>query len=66
MSKIIKLHQVIQKTSLSKSSIYNYIQTNDFPKQLSLGKRGVGWLESSIEQWIEDRVSASQTTQMGM
>ncbi len=60
MSKIIKIHEVIQKTSLSKSSIYAYISTNDFPNQISLGPRCVGWLESDIDAWIEQCISESK------
>jgi len=60
MSNIIKLPEVIRKTSLSKSSIYIFISNNDFPKQIYLGKRCVGWLESDIEQWINDRIAVSK------
>ena len=60
MSKILKLPEVIQKTTLCRSSIYNFIAANTFPKQISLGPRAVGWLESDIDQWIDDRLTESK------
>jgi predicted DNA-binding transcriptional regulator AlpA len=31
-----------------------------FPKQIALGIRAVGWLESEIDQWLALRISARQ------
>lgn len=55
MSKIIKLPDVTERCALSRSSIYAYIQSNKFPKPISLGERAVGWLESEISSWIAER-----------
>ncbi|PCJ48333.1 MAG: transcriptional regulator [Gammaproteobacteria bacterium] len=60
MSRLIKLNDVIRKTSLSKSSIYSFISKGTFPKQVSIGLRGSAWQESDIEQWINDRVAESK------
>lgn len=60
MSKIIKLPKVIEKTALSKTSIYTFISEGTFPKQISLGERCVGWVESDVENWINDRVEISR------
>ncbi len=62
MNKIIKLHEVIQITSLSKSSIYSFISNNGFPRQISLGPRCVGWVESDVEAWICDRIADSKNS----
>lgn len=58
--RIIRLPSVIQKTGLSRSSIYLRIAQGDFPKSISLGVRAVGWLEQDIEQWLDERISASK------
>ncbi len=55
MSKILKLPDVMERCALSRSSIYSYIQSNNFPKPISLGERAVGWLESEICGWIAER-----------
>jgi len=55
MTKIVKLPEVMALTSLSRSSIYSFISKNDFPPQIRLGERSVGWMVSEIENWIEKR-----------
>ena len=56
---ILRLAHVKQRTGLSRSSIYNGVKQGTFPAQISLGPRAVGWLESSIDQWIQSRVALS-------
>lgn len=56
---ILRLALVKQRTGMSRSSIYNGIKEGTFPHQISLGPRAVGWLESSIDQWIQHRVELS-------
>lgn len=56
---ILRLAHVKQRTGLSRSSIYNGIRQGTFPHQIPLGPRAVGWVESSINDWIADRVRLS-------
>ena len=56
---VLRLALVKQRTGLSRSSIYNGIKQGTFPAQISLGPRAVGWLESSIDDWIESRIALS-------
>jgi len=60
-NKIIRLPAVKEKTGLSRSSIYLRMTKDDFPKSISLGDRAIGWLESDIEQWLEDKIAASKS-----
>ncbi|MBF4433262.1 AlpA family transcriptional regulator [Vibrio anguillarum] len=55
--KVIRLKEVIELTGLSKSTIYRLTESNKFPKQLSLGERSVGWLESEVKEWLENRIN---------
>ena len=57
---IIRLPRVIQKTGLSRSTIYALLSRGEFPQQIKLSPRTMGWLESDIELWITGRVAASQ------
>ena len=59
-NKIIRLPAVKEKTGLSRSSIYLRMTKGEFPHSISLGDRAVGWLESHVEQWLEDKISASR------
>ena len=60
-NKILKLPEVMDATGLSRSSIYSHINQNTFPKAVPLGKRAVGWLQSEIDQWINQRAQSRGT-----
>jgi prophage regulatory protein len=57
-NKIIRLHQAIEKTGLSRSTIYTLIKSGDFPRQIHLSPRAMGFLESELDAWIAGRVAA--------
>ncbi len=54
---VIKLTAVEQKTALKRTQIYQKIAAGEFPKQIRLGPKAVGWLESEINSWIAARVA---------
>lgn len=56
---ILKLPAVSARTGLSRSSIYSFMAEGHFPRQIFLGSRSVGWLESEINSWINSRITAS-------
>jgi len=56
----LRLPQVKQTTGLSKSTIYARISEGTFPKQILLGPRLVVWVESDIQNWISEQVSAAR------
>lgn len=54
---ILRLPNVKQRTGLSRSSIYAAVKSGVFPRPVSLGARSVGWLDSTIDEWIHQRSS---------
>ena len=58
--KLLRLPQVKQTTGLYKSTIYARITEGTFPKQIPLGPRLVVWVESDIQNWIAEQVSAAR------
>jgi prophage regulatory protein len=60
---ILKRTQVQARTGISRSGIYQKMADGEFPKSISLGPRAVGWLESSIEAWIQGRIDLSLKTE---
>lgn len=46
---------IVAKTGLSRSTIYEYVAQNRFPKQRHLGPRRVAWLASEVRTWIATR-----------
>jgi prophage regulatory protein len=60
---ILRLPAVMASIGLSRSSIYLRISEGTFPKPISLGGRAVGWLESEIEVWVEQRIQTTRGAQ---
>ena len=54
---ILRLPEVKDKTKKSRSSIYADMAKDKFPKQIKLGARSSGWLESEIDDWINERIA---------
>jgi len=55
---IIRLPRTIQKTGLSRSTIYALLSRGEFPKQIKLSPRTMGWLEADIDLWIDSLKSS--------
>lgn len=49
------IRRVTAKTGLSRSSVYAYVASGNFPKQRRLGARRIAWLASEIRAWIASR-----------
>ena len=49
---LVRMREVIQMTSLSRSSIYSLKNKNEFPKPIQLGIRSVAWVRADILNWI--------------
>ncbi|MBD1576932.1 AlpA family transcriptional regulator [Vibrio sp. S11_S32] len=59
--RLIRLKEVINLTALSRSSIYKKMNSDEFPKSVSLGDRAVAWIESDVIEWIENMIEQSRT-----
>ena len=60
-NRILRLGAVLERTGLSRSTLYQMAKEGRFPSQYALGHRAVGWLESDVEAWIMQRVQASSS-----
>jgi prophage regulatory protein len=58
MAQILKVKEVSKEVNISVPQIYRLAMLGEFPKPLKLGKRSSGWLQSEIEQWIQEKVDA--------
>lgn len=59
-NRILRVNDVMAVTGLPRSTIYAYRASGNFPRQVKLGPRAVGWLERDIQQWIDQRSSVQQ------
>jgi prophage regulatory protein len=57
---IQRLSEVKSRTGLSRSTIYLRISQNSFPRQVSIGDRAAGWIESEIDNWIDAQIHTSR------
>jgi len=55
--KIFRKPVVLQRVPVSGTTIWRMVRDGEFPAPLRLSKNTVGWLESDIEAWIEQRAS---------
>jgi prophage regulatory protein len=60
--KILRLPTVLDRTGLSRSSVYLRVTEGRFPRPVSLGARAVGWIETEVEEWIAHQIEVSRET----
>jgi prophage regulatory protein len=54
--RIIRLKTVLDRTGLSRSTIYRKIAEGTFPAQLRISINGAGWRGSDVNRWVDDPV----------
>jgi prophage regulatory protein len=63
--RILRLPNVLDRTGLSRSTVYQRVTEGRFPRPVSLGDRAVGWVESDIEEWISRQIENSRNIRSG-
>jgi prophage regulatory protein len=64
--RILRLKQLTERIGLGRSTIYDRMDTQSprydstFPKPIKLGAAAIGWIDSEITTWIEQRISAKE------
>ena len=58
--KILRLPNVLDRTGLSRSTVYLRVTEGRFPRPVSLGARAVGWIETEVEEWIARQIEVSR------
>lgn len=52
VDRILRLRVVLERTGLSRSTLYRKIQEGTFPGQVRIAARCVGWRESAVTEWL--------------
>ena len=55
--RLLRRREVESITGLSRSSIYDEMAKERFPKPVTIGPRAVAWVESEITQWQNQRIA---------
>ncbi|WP_178102626.1 AlpA family transcriptional regulator [uncultured Pseudomonas sp.] len=64
--RIVRLKQLIERIGLRRSTIYDRMDRLSprydatFPLPIKLGAGAIGWIDSEITTWIEQRMSAKE------
>ena len=52
--RILRIRTVLNRTGLSRSTLYCKVSDGSFPRHVKIGEQSAGWRESAIKQWIAD------------
>lgn len=56
----IRLKEVLQRTGLSRSTLYDRMEKGEFPKPLKVGERIACWPEHEITAWQRARLESAR------
>ena len=59
--RLIRLAEVLKRTGHSRSWTYKLIDKGEFPEPIKTGSRSIAFIESEINDWIEQRVNESRS-----
>jgi len=54
--RILRLKTVLERTGLSRSTMYRKMQSGSFPKNIQISTRCKGWRESAVNEWLRDPI----------
>lgn len=52
--RILRLNAVLDRTGLSRATLYRKIQNGTFPRQVRIAERCTGWRESAVNEWMRN------------
>lgn len=61
MKSLIRIKDVTKRTGLARSCIYERVAAGDFPAPVKIGPRAVAWVETEVDQWINERIERRAT-----
>jgi len=63
-ARILRMKDLPRKVGLQPSTLYELIAVGRFPLPFKLvpGGRAAGWLESSVDAWLEERAASRGAT----
>lgn len=59
---MLRLPTVLNKTGLSRSSLYQLMKYRKFPTPVKIGVRSVAWVEDEVNAWLYEVVQSSRAS----
>lgn len=57
---LIRLPEVQRRTGYSKAWLYRLISQGKFPASVKIGTRSIAFVESEIDEWVNQRIAESR------
>lgn len=61
MNTLIRLKRVIERTGLSRSTIYLLMSRGEFIRPVKVSDRCIAWPEAEVNEWIEAKIAERET-----
>jgi prophage regulatory protein len=52
--RILRIKAVLDRTGLSRATLYRKMRNGTFPKNIRISTRCTGWRESAISEWMKN------------
>ena len=52
--RILRINTVLERTGLTRSTLYRKINDGTFPRQVAISSRCAGWRESAVNAWMRN------------
>ena len=55
-NRILRIKAVLERTGLSRATMYRKMQSGSFPKNIRISTRCAGWRESAVNAWMRNPI----------
>ena len=52
--RILRIKTVLDRTGLSRATMYRKMQSGTFPRNIAISTRCAGWRESAVAEWMKN------------
>ena len=63
--RILRIENVLDRTGLSRSTLYRKIREGTFPEQIAISSRCSGWRESAVSEWMRSPMNYRASSVVG-
>lgn len=57
---LIRMPETMRRTGYGKAWLYRLISQDRFPKPVKIGSRSIAFVESEVDEWINQRIAESR------
>ncbi|EJA5009149.1 helix-turn-helix transcriptional regulator [Salmonella enterica] len=57
---LLRMSEIMRRTGYGKAWIYRLISQGKFPRPVKIGSRAIAFVESEVDDWINQRIEESR------